>query len=165
MVKPKFRGERNKQLERDALFERASKQLDEGKLVSAFRLFLIGAKAGDTGAQLSLGNLYSEGVGVGKNRSRALYWYGRAYRQGYGPAASNIGVMLRNEKKLSQALAWFERAVKLEEHDANLEIARIYLQKKDPTKARPYLKRVCRAKAGSVTEASKEEAQGLLQGV
>jgi TPR repeat protein len=49
--------------------------------------------------------------------------------QGYGAATSNIGVLFRDEKKLKQALAWFERAVELKDRDANLEIAKIHLDK------------------------------------
>jgi TPR repeat protein len=38
--------------------------------------------------------------------------------------------VFRKEKKMKQALAWFERAVKLQDGDANLEIAKIYLKNK-----------------------------------
>lgn len=40
----------------DFLFERASNQWDQGNLLSAYRLFLAGAKAGDAGCQVNLGN-------------------------------------------------------------------------------------------------------------
>jgi FimV-like protein len=68
-----------------------------------------------------------------------------------------------DENNLKQALEWFERAVKLKDGDANLEIAKIYLQKNDRTKAVRYLKQVLRAKPDDVTEASREEAQQLLK--
>src|SRR5277367_3989594 len=71
--------------ELDLLFERASEQQEAGNLLSAFRLFLAAAKAGDVGAQLVLGNFYSDGTGIRRNRKQALYWYKRAYRKGYGP--------------------------------------------------------------------------------
>ena len=147
----------------NALFKRASKQYDDGNLQSAFRLFLAAAKAGDSGAQLALGNFYSNGTGVRRNRARALYWYMRAYRQGYGPAASNIAVIFRDENNLERALAWFERAIDLNDADANLEIAKICLQRSDTKKATYYLKQASRAKTGKITEASREEAQHLLK--
>jgi hypothetical protein len=154
---------RRKQGELDLLFTRASKRWDEGKLTSAFRLFLVGAKAGDYGAQLNLGTFYSDGIGVKRNRSQALYWYRRAYRHGDGAAASNIGVVYRDEGNLRSALEWFQRAVKFKDADAHLEIAKIYIQRGETEKALACLKRVRTAKAGYVTEASREEAKRLVE--
>lgn len=149
--------------ELDLLFERASEQQEAGNLLSAFRLFLAAAKAGDVGAQLVLGNFYSDGTGIRRNRKQALYWYKRAYRKGYGPAASNIGLMFREENNIKQALNWYERAARLNETDANLDIARIFLERGDEARARGYLEQVCSAPAGAVTEASREKAQHLLK--
>jgi TPR repeat protein len=95
---------------------------------------------------------------VKPNRDRALYWYRRAYRKGEPTAASNIGVIYRDEKKLKQACTWFERA---KDGDANLAIALMYLQENSQTKAIHYLERAC--KADCVTEASREEAERLLK--
>jgi len=162
MAKSGFGPKRRQERDLDLLFERANKHWDEGNLRSAFRLFLAGAKAGDTGSQVNLGNFYSAGTGVKRNRTLALYWYRRAYRNGERAAANNIGIVFRDEKKLKQALAWFERAVKLRDVDANLEIAKIYLQRNEGTKAIRYLKQVCKAEPREVTEASKEEARHLL---
>jgi len=158
-------GSRSKspQQDLDLLSERANKQWDEGNLRSAFRLFLAGAKAGDTGCQINLGNFYSDGTGVKRNRTLALYWYRRAYRRGQRSAANNIGIVFRDEKKLKLALAWFERAVRLRDADANLEIAKIYLQSNDRNKAIRYLRQVCKAGPRDVTEASREEAQRSLK--
>jgi len=134
-----------------------------GDLTSAFRLFLSAAKRGDSSSQINLGNFYSAGIGVKRNRERALYWYRRAYRQGERAAASNIGSLLKGEKQLNQALAWFERAVNLNDGDANLEIANIYLRRNDKVKAKRYLREVGKASAHDVTDTSKEQAQKLLK--
>jgi hypothetical protein len=147
--------------ELDSLFRRADQQVEAGKLRSAFRLFLRAAKAGDTGCQVNLGNFYADGTGVKPNREKALYWYRRAYRRGEVCAASNIGVLFRNEGNLKRALAWFERAAKLQDGDANLEIAKIYLARNDKRNAVRYLRET--RKAESLTEASEEEAEKLLK--
>ena len=147
----------------DLLFEQASKLSEEGKLAAAFGLFLKSAEAGDLGAQLNIGNLYIDGIGVRRNRTLALEWYRRAYRQGYGPAASNLGAVYRNEGKLQRALLWFERAASLKDGDANLEIAKILLRKRDVLNATRYLKKTLAAGTRYVTEASKEEARSLLR--
>jgi len=145
----------------DLLFQRADQQWEAGKLRSAFRLFLRAAKAGDPDCRINLGNFYADGIGVTPNRAKALFWYRRAYRQGYGSAASNIASIFSKEANLKQALAWFERAARLQDGDANLEIAKIYLARNDQPKAVHYLKETRRAEY--VTEASEEEAEGLLR--
>lgn len=155
---------RKRESEDDALFAKASEQWDRGGLRSAFRLFLAGAKRGDPSAQQNLGYFYDVGLGVKPNRRMALLWYNRAFRQGYGTAASNIGTIFRDEKKIASALSWFQRAVKLGDSDANLEIAKIYISELgEPDKAVPYLRRTVQAKPDDVTKASQLEARRLLR--
>jgi tetratricopeptide (TPR) repeat protein len=146
----------------DDLFMRADKLADEGDLKSAFRLFLAAAKAGDSSCQINLGNFYDDGKGVRRNRSAAMFWYKRAYRRGESSAAHNIGVMWRNEKKHRRALEWFKKAVKLGDDEANLEIAKHYLEvDHNPRSAIPHLRKVC--ESNWVTEAGRAEANTLLR--
>jgi TPR repeat protein len=146
----------------DDLFIRANKQAEAGKFKAAFRLYLAAAKAGDTSCQINLGNLYDAGSGVRRNRSAAMYWYKRAYRRGDACAAYNIGVMWRNDRNHRRALYWFKRAVRLGDDEANLEIAKHYLQvEHNSLKAIPHLEKVCTA--NRVTEAGLEEARTLLR--
>jgi TPR repeat protein len=146
----------------EELFLQAAKHEDRGELRSAFRLYLEGAKAGDTGCQINVGNFYDAGTGVRRNRSAALYWYKRAYRRGDACAASNIAVMWRNEKQRKRALEWFRKAVRLGDDDANLQIAKHYLSnEQNLRKAVSYLEKVC--ESAQVTEASAEEAAQLLK--
>jgi TPR repeat protein len=150
----------------DVLFAKASEQWDRGKLRSAFRLFLSAAKRGDPSAQHNLGYFYDVGVGVKPNRTAALYWYKRAFRRGYRTAANNIGTIFRDEEKTKQALSWFQRAIRLRDADANLEVAKIYLRGEgDVAKAVVHLKRAIKARPSDVTEGSKQEAQRLLKQV
>jgi hypothetical protein len=148
----------------DVLFDKASESWERGRLRSAFFLFLRAAKDGDPGAQHNLGYFYDVGIGVQKNREQALRWYGKAFQQGSRVAASNIATIFRDENKTKKALSWFERAVRLGDADANLEIAKIYLRGPgDPKKAIPYLKRTMTAKPCDVTRASQLEAEHLLK--
>ena len=162
MTKSALAAKRRQQPDRDRKLQEAHRQWEVGKLTSAFRLFLAVAKTGDESAQLNLGNFYSEGIGVKPNPAKALYWYRRAYRRGDGGAASNIGVLFRDQGRLKQSLAWFERAVRLGDGDANLEIAKIYLRRNERAKATQYLKQALRVKQDDITEGSREEAQHLL---
>jgi TPR repeat protein len=161
MATSKSSGKRDRQHELDHLFQRADKHWDEGKLKSAFRLFLAGAKAGDRSCQLNLGTFYIDGIGVQANRDKALYWYRRGYRRGDACAANNIGIVFRDENKLKRALMWLERAVKMGDTDANLNIAKIHLQLNRRESAKRHLKQVCAAR--QVTEATRDEAQRLLK--
>jgi uncharacterized protein len=146
----------------ESLFIRADKADEAGKFKLAFRLMLAAAKLGDGGAQVNVGNYYDEGKGVRRNRAAALYWYKRAYRRGDSGAASNIGVLWRNEGKFDRALGWFFRAAKLGDDEANLEIGKHYLlNEKNPRRAIPYFERV--TKSDWVTEAGAEEAAQLLK--
>jgi TPR repeat protein len=144
---------------------RAYKQWDAGELRSAFRLFLTSAKSGDPSAQNALATFYSDGIGMKPNRARAFYWYERAYRKGDLNAAHNLGIMFRDEGNSKQALEWFERAVKLRDTDSNLDIAKIHIEKKELKEAARYLKKILTARQDEVTEASREEAQRLLEGL
>jgi|SRR5271165_3960808 len=144
------------------LFVRADKEEEQGNMRSAFRLMLAAAKLGDIGAQVNVGNYYDAGKGVRRNRTAALYWYKRAYRRGDSSAASNIGVLWRNEKQPKRALSWFLRAVQLGDEDANIEIGKHYLfQERDLSRAISFLKRV--TPSGWVSEAGLEEAETLLR--
>lgn len=145
----------------NALFLRADKHDEEGDLRSPFRLMLAAAKLGDIGAQINVGNYYSDGRGVRRDRSAALYWYKRAYRRGHASAASNIGVLWRNERQFKRSLSWFLRAVRLGDAEANLEIGKYYLSvENEPAKAILYFRRV--KPTGWVSEAGLEEAARLL---
>jgi TPR repeat protein len=99
---------------------------------------------------------------VKPNPAKALYWYRRAHGRGSSCAASNIGVLFRDQGRLKQSLAWFERAVKLRDGDANVEIAKIHLRRSERAKAAQFLKRALGVKQDDITEGSREEAQQLL---
>lgn len=146
----------------DELFDRAAQYEEKGDMRSAFQLYLAGAKSGDSACQLNVGNLYAAGTGVRPNREAALRWYKRAYRAGSASAASNIGVLWRNEKKPTRALGWFRKAVRLGDDEANLEIALHYLHnERNPAKAIPHLESVC--KSNCVTQAGAEKAARVLE--
>lgn len=145
----------------DQLYERADKEWSRGRMRSAFRLFLASAKAGNASAFGTVAQFYDYGCGVKFNENAALYWYRRAYRHGDSTAANNIGCILRDQNKLKPALQWFHQAVTLEDGDANMNIAKIYLhRKRDEKRATRYLITVCKAK--NATALSKEQAKQML---
>lgn len=146
----------------EELFIRADRRDEAGDYRSAFKLFLAGAKLGEGGCQLNVGNYYDDAKGVRRNRDAALYWYKRAYRKGIASAAHNIGILWRNERKHDRALQWFQKAVRMGDAEANLQIAKYYLLfGGESQKAVRHLERV--RGSGTVTLAGREEAAKLLR--
>ncbi len=151
--------------EAEELTTQAHLRWDAGELVAAFRSMLRAARAGDSSAMLNVGYMYDCGIGTQKNRTKAMEWYKKAFRRGVAAAAGNIGTIYRSEGNTKEALAWFQRAVKLGDIQENLEIARLYLR--NPASfadAIPYLKIVADADATmNISSFGKEEAQRLLE--
>lgn len=146
----------------NTLYQEAEEAWQRGRLKSAFRLFLTAAEAGSDAARATVGFFYDDGVGVKTDKDAALHWYRLAYRGGSDTAANNIGVIWRDKGKVDRALVWFRRAVRLGDGDANLQIAKIYLDiKPDLRKAIRYLKNAYKARF--ITEGSKDEAKRLLK--
>lgn len=144
---------------------RADKEWERGRLGQAFRLMLAAAKMRESGAQVSVGYMYDNGVGTRQNKRMALYWYRRAYRRGESAAAHNIGTVWRDKGDSPRALYWFKRALQMnggDDGEANFEIAKLYLGKgQDPHKAAFFLRKVCRSK--NVTQDCLQQAKRLLK--
>jgi uncharacterized protein len=145
----------------DALFSRADKQWDKGRLLSAFRLFLSSAKKGDDASMLNLGYYYDVGIGVHKNESKAIYWYMKAYHRGNGSAAKNIGIIWRDRKCYKRSLKWFQKAIILGEIESNYEIAKYYYGNKLYKEAIIHLKTLL--KSTSACEYIEDEAKKLFE--
>jgi TPR repeat protein len=156
------------------LYQRADKQWSDGNLREAFKLFLAAAKAGWLPAFSVVAQFYDNGWGVKTNFDAALHWYTRAYNEnaawyraahrGHGDrtSANNIGCILRDRGEQKRAIAWFQRAIKLGDGDANLNIAEIYLRnERDRPKAIRFLQKTI--KAPYVTDGSIEQAKALLK--
>lgn len=143
------------------LYKRGDEAWSKGQLRSAFRFFRAAAKAGMAPAFSVVGQFYDRGDGVRPDADAALYWYRLAYRSGARSVANNIGCILRDRNHVRQAIKWFRRAVRQNDGNANLNIAKIYLRKGDPAGALSYLNKTCRS--AWATEGAKEEARRLLK--
>jgi TPR repeat protein len=144
---------------------RAEMHWERGRLRSAFRLMLAAAKMGESGAQITVGYMYDNAVGVRPDKQAALYWYKRAYRGGEACAAHNIGTVWRDNGNFVRARYWFERAIQMnggDDGEANYEIAKLHLGRDgDASKAVPFLNKVCKSK--NVTPDCREQARRLLK--
>lgn len=98
-----------------ALFERGraiiSRQVPGGDVAEAAQCFRKAAEAGHGGAQLELGNLHLNGLGVDRRPSEALRWYRLAAAQHEPHAACRIGDLYREgegvTKDPKEAARWY----------------------------------------------------------
>jgi len=143
-----------------SLFERAHSAWDRGRVNDAFLLFRFAAENGDESCQINLGYFYDEGIGTRKNKTKAMYWYLKAYRRGESAAATNIGILYREKKKNALAVQWFRRAIALKDDDALYELGNHYRLglgvRKSRGSAVQCYKRILNSK--NVTEFTKEQA-------
>jgi TPR repeat protein len=57
-----------------------------------FKGVLERAEAGSLDAQIMLGDIYGEGIGVKKDEEKSFYWYQKAAEQGDAESQFNLGV-------------------------------------------------------------------------
>jgi len=149
----------------DQLFRKACAAWDRGKLEQAFELFLKAAKVGDKSSQSNLGYFYDTGIYVSKNTKQALFWYRKAYRQGYFPAASNIATVYRDQGDSKRMVLWYKRAAALGDTDALFELGKRYQNgecvRKDLIKAKVFYQRILKHKYA--TEEDKTNARDRVK--
>ena len=77
--------------------------------------------------------LRCRGVDVRKDLREAARWYKRAYRNGVSAGALNLSVDLENQGNTRGAIAWLKRAVAMNDGEAHVRLAKIYLKKRNGT--------------------------------
>ncbi|MGO8718949.1 MAG: tetratricopeptide repeat protein [Acidobacteriaceae bacterium] len=112
----------------EELFRDAELREERGDFRGAFRSLLIAAKKGDILSQLSLGNYYAFGRGVRKDLRESARWHKRVYRNGGLDGALNLSVNLEKQGNTRGAIAWLKRAVAMNDGDAHVRLAKIYLK-------------------------------------
>jgi TPR repeat protein len=78
----------------------------------AFALNAQAAESGHHDAVLSMGWFYLNGIGVAPDKTAAWHWYRKSARQGEPKAMYSLGYMAYMNRDYSDALRWFNRAVK-----------------------------------------------------
>ncbi len=150
----------------EKLFLEAEQFEEKGDLKSAFKCLLAGARLGDTGSQLNLGNFYASGMGTRKSLKSAAHWYKKAYKGGYSTAALNLAIDRRNAGNLRSAIIWFKKAIATGDGEACIALAKIYEVRKGGQKtATGLLKRALQLNRDCISEAGREEAESLLRAI
>lgn len=149
--------------EAEALFVESERLRDREAFDEANVVLLKAANLGHTGAQVTLGNHFSDGLGVIKSDEKAAYWYKRAYREGAPSGAINLAIDKLGSQNTRGAIFWFEKARLLGSGDATLELAKIFLGKKNgKKKAIRLLEITQQMKFSEISDESKDEARRLL---
>ncbi|HEX7644447.1 MAG TPA: bifunctional trypsin-like peptidase domain-containing/SEL1-like repeat protein [Burkholderiaceae bacterium] len=96
------------------LQRRGMSAFNEKRYADALYLFGQAADRGNTDAQVDVGYMYEQGLGVGKDMVEALRWYKTGAAKGNAIGESNLGYMYRNgfgtNKNGVEAEKWFRKA-------------------------------------------------------
>jgi TPR repeat protein len=155
---------RNKEQDAEALFLKAERYEEKKDFRNAFKCLLTAAELGDAGCQINLGNFYAWGRGVRKNLKEAAHWYKKAYKNGDRCGALNLAIDKRNAGNVRSAVIWFKKAIAMNDGDACIELAKIYIPRKHGQKAAAELLRQALLMGrDDISDAGKEEAESLLK--
>jgi uncharacterized protein len=147
----------------ESTFLEAERYEEQGKFKKAFDCLLRAARLGHDGCQLNVGNFYSSGKGVRKNPEQAAYWYRQAYKNGNSTGAFNLAIDRRNDGNIRSAFVWFKKAWAMNDGEAAIELAKLYVTKRDGTKkAIELLKKASVLKRAEISDEAKHEAKILL---
>jgi TPR repeat protein len=97
---------------------------EKGDFRGAIRAYRSAARDGDLPSQSNLGNLLDDKIKPTR-RAEAVYWYKRAVRCGYWPAAANLAVHYQNLEKPRWQMHWLKVAAKLGDSDAPGQIRKL----------------------------------------
>ncbi|KAF9089364.1 hypothetical protein BGX29_012098 [Mortierella sp. GBA35] len=85
---------------------------------------------GDKDVQVTLGDMYRDGVGVPQDYRAAMDWYLKAAEQGQADAQFNVGIMFANgqgvPKDYSRAMDWYRKAADQGNAAAQFNIGILY---------------------------------------
>src|SRR5258708_4196516 len=86
-------------------FEDGLTAYDQGKLDTAFKLWLPLAEQGHAAAQFNIAVMYEEGSGVAKDSAQAARWYLEAAKQGDPDAQYKAGMLYEAATGVTSDLA------------------------------------------------------------
>ncbi|MFZ6676039.1 tetratricopeptide repeat protein [Undibacterium sp. Xuan67W] len=113
----------------------------------------------------NLGYFYDAGLAVRADKSKALYWYKKAYRLGSPSAAANIAMLHRERRRFHLMWRWFYLSAALGDGDAMLDLGKRYQVGQGVSKSQLIARRCfLRAlKSHQITSAGRADAQKLLR--
>ena len=96
----------------------------------AFTTFQRAANAGNSAAELQIGNQYEVGEGIAKNLVEAVRWYTKSANAGNSIAQKNIGYMYENALGTAEnwplAAQWYQKSANQGYHEGEFALGRCY---------------------------------------
>jgi TPR repeat protein len=146
------------------VFREAEQEEERGNYRAAFLLLLDAAQLDHHMSQLHLGNFYASGCGTRKDLKKAAFWYKRAHRNGNNDGALNLAIDRREQGNFRSAVTWFKKAIAMKNGDAYVELAKLYLSKKNgKERASDLLKQAIRLDRDQISDHVKDKARSLLK--
>ncbi len=119
----------------DQDFQKGEDSYERGNYTEAVRGYRKAADQGNASAQVNLGAMYAEGLGVARDFQEALHWYREAARQGEAVACFNLGVMYIEgqgvARNLQEALKWHRQAAAQGHAQAQFSLGLMYEENAD----------------------------------
>ena len=120
---------------------------------AAFALMAGEAEKGNGNAMLTLGRFYEQGVGIARNYTKAMEWYGKAAQAGQPEGHYNLGVCyevgMGTASDMAKAVQSYQKASDLGLAIAMVKLSSIYISgngaPRDTTKAISYLDKAASA--------------------
>lgn len=113
-----------------ANYEQGIEQYMKGNYKKALKAFTQSAKQGDARAQFHIGNMYENGFGVKKSKSKSIQWYKKAAKKGNPHAQYNLGVLYYTGDGVNQsqetAFKWWLRSAEQKLASAQFNVAIAY---------------------------------------
>ena len=98
----------------EEMWAKANELDDQENYEEAFKLYRILAEQGDARAQYMLGICYENGIGVAKDKTKAVRWYRKAAEQGNAEAQYSLGICydlgIGVAKDKAEAVRWYRKA-------------------------------------------------------
>ena len=114
------------------LLEDAVAAYDKGEFATALRLWRRLADQGDVPAQIKVGSMYAEGVGVPRDYVEAMKWFRRAADQGSARAQFDVGTMYDSGQGVPQSFAetvkWYRLAAAQGHADAQYHLGLMHAE-------------------------------------
>ena len=152
-------------------FEAGISAKARGQYLTAIRSWQPLAEDGMPEAQVNLGHMYNEGLGVNVDFEEALYWYTLASESDQPEAVFNLGLLYLDGNGVTQnaptALDYFERAEELGVAAASYMLGTLQLSGEQgvPVNLERGRERIRQAALGGVSDAQFTFANVLLSGV
>jgi TPR repeat protein len=112
----------------DVNFSNELAQLEQEQ--NDFETFFEAAKSGDVDAQMILGEMYLDGIGVEADHQKAFFWLSKAARSGDAQAQYLLGFMYDNgiqvATNIKRAVKWYTEAALQGDILAQYNLAIIY---------------------------------------